>query len=94
MEEDVAKDIQGELEQRLVAETNRLETRMQEDLELAVARKREELRASVLKALEADYVGRLAERGEGSRLAERRNREGRGQARQGRLVGHEGRGGG
>ena len=69
MEEDVAKDIQGELEQRLVAETSRLETRMQEDLELAVARKREELRASVLKALEADYVGRLAERK--SRLRDR-----------------------
>ena len=40
MEEDVAKDIQSELEQRLVSETHRLENRMQEDLELAVARKR------------------------------------------------------
>ena len=62
MEEDVAKDIQSELEQRLVSETHRLENRMQEDLELAVARKREELRSSVLKTLETEYSGRLSER--------------------------------
>ena len=41
MEEDVAKDIQSELEQRLVSETHRLENRMQEDLELGVRTERE-----------------------------------------------------
>ena len=69
MEEEIAQELATELETRLTQETERLEGRMQEDLELAVARKREELQTSILNNLDSEYGERLSLRKQ--RLKER-----------------------
>ena len=44
LEEDIAASIQEELQSKLNSETKELEERMRQDVELAVARRREQLR--------------------------------------------------
>ena len=62
LEEDIASSIQEELESKLSSETKELEERMRQDVELAVARRREGLRGEVERQVEAKYAEKLTER--------------------------------
>ena len=47
MEEDIAQQLQTDIEQQLRRETDDLEERMREDVELAIAKRRDELRGQI-----------------------------------------------
>ena len=60
LEEDIAQQIQSELESRLRQETTDLEDQMREDVELAIARRRDELRVEIEKQLAERHSERLS----------------------------------
>ena len=62
LEEDIAQQIQLELENKLREESNDLEQRMREDVELAIARKRERASVEIERQLESRHADRLNDR--------------------------------
>ena len=62
LEEDIAQQLQSDIEQQLRRETDDLEERMREDVELAIAKRRDELRGQIESQLNEQQAGRLAER--------------------------------